>query len=116
MTCRLFLDSKALLLYAGSMNRDFALSRLRQLQTALEARGVAHASLFGSVARDEGHAQSDVDIVITPAAGMRLDLIDLGGIQTVLNEGFGIDVDLVVEPVKKSELRTAILRDRVDAF
>lgn len=98
------------------MNRDLALSTLRQLRAALEVRGVAHASLFGSVARGEDHAHSDVDVVITPAAGTRLDLIDLGGIQTLLDEGFGIDVDLVVEPVKKSGLRAAILQDRVDAF
>jgi len=98
------------------MNRDHALAILRRLRAPLEARGIAHAALFGSVARGQGLARSDVDIVITPVAGRRLDLFDLGGVQTLLDEGFGRDVDVIVEPVRKPELRRAIARDRADAF
>jgi uncharacterized protein len=98
------------------MNRDHALDILRQLRAPLEARGIAHASLFGSMARNDGNALSDVDIVVTPVAGARLDLIDLGGVQALLDEGFGIEVDVIVEPVTMPELLDAIRRDRVDAF
>jgi predicted nucleotidyltransferase len=98
------------------MNRDHALAVLRRLRASLEARGIAHAALFGSVARGQGVARSDVDVVIIPVAGRRLDLFDLGGVQTLLDEGFGRDVDVIVEPVRKPELRRAIARDRADAF
>lgn len=98
------------------MNRDHALAVLRRLRASLEARGIAHAALFGSVARGQGFTRSDVDVVITPVAGRRLDLFDLGGVQTLLDEGFGRDVDVIVEPVRKPELRRAIARDRADAF
>ncbi|MGD0192686.1 MAG: hypothetical protein ABSD74_18260 [Rhizomicrobium sp.] len=43
-------------------------------------------------------------------------LIDLGGIKAVLDEAFGVDVDVIVEPVKRRELSRAIERDRTDAF
>jgi prevent-host-death family protein len=99
-----------------ALNRDGALAILRKLRASLEARGIIHAALFGSVARDEAVCESDVDIVVTPAAGRKLDLIDLGGVQTLLDEGFGLDVDVIVEPVRKPELRRAIARDRMDAF
>jgi predicted nucleotidyltransferase len=72
--------------------------------------------VFGSVARDEAGSRSDVDIVVTPAEGAKLDLIDLGGVQTLLEEGFGVDVDVVVEPVVAPELGRAIARDRAHAF
>ena len=98
------------------MKRDQALTILRQLRASLEARGIAHAAIFGSVARGDGTEVSDVDVIVTPAIGVRLDLIDLGGVQTLLDEQFGLDVDVVVEPVKKTELRRAIQRDRADAF
>jgi predicted nucleotidyltransferase len=40
------------------------------------------------MARDEAAETSDVDVVVTPAAGRQLDLIDLGGVQTLLDEAF----------------------------
>ncbi len=99
------------------MNRDRAIEILRQLRLSLEARGIAHAGIFGSVARDEGKAASDIDVVVTPSAKKRLDLIDLGGVQTLLDESFGgLSVDVVVEPVRQSELQHSIQRDRVYAF
>lgn len=98
------------------MTRDHALTILRQLRGALEARGIVHAGVFGSVARDAANARSDIDIVVTPAANARLDLIDLGGVQTLIDEAFGADVDVIVEPVKRRELRSAIERDRANAF
>jgi len=99
------------------MNRDQALAILRRLRLALEARGIAHAALFGSVARDEAGAASDIDVVLTPSPERRLDLIDLGGVQTLLDESFaGFEVDVVVEPVRQPDLRRAIDRDVAHAF
>ena len=88
-----------------------------RLRLALEARGIAHAGLFGSVARGEANAASDIDVVVTPAPKKRLDLIDLGSVQTLLDESFaGLDVDVVVEPVRQPDLRRAIQRDRSAMF
>jgi uncharacterized protein len=99
------------------MNRDRAIEVLRMLRPRLEARGIARAGVFGSVGRDAAGASSDVDVVVSPVDDRRLDLVDLGGVQTVLEEGFaGMDVDIVVEPIRRPELNAAVERDRVDAF
>jgi predicted nucleotidyltransferase len=99
------------------MNRDLALSILRNLQPYLEGRGVAHAGVFGSVARGDTRPTSDVDVVITPTHGRRFKLFELGGIQELLESGFtGMRVDVVAEPVASPALRNAVLRDRVNAF
>jgi len=44
------------------MNRDQAMDILRRHRGELEHAGVRHLYLFGSVARNEAHAQSDVDL------------------------------------------------------
>jgi predicted nucleotidyltransferase len=99
------------------MNRELALDALRGARHQLEARGIAHAAIFGSVARDISGSRSDIDIAVTPAPNRRLDLIDLGGVQAMLETVFaGISVDVVVEPVKDLRLANAIQRDRLDAF
>jgi predicted nucleotidyltransferase len=101
----------------ATMKRARAIEVLQALRPRLEARGIVHAGVFGSVGRDGAGASSDVDIVVTPAEDRRLDLFDLGGVQTVLEEGFGnIDVDVVVEPIRQPDLKAAVERDRVDAF
>jgi uncharacterized protein len=98
------------------MKREEAISVLNKLRPALEARGVVHAGLFGSVARGEAGSRSDVDVVVTFGPGARMSLINMGGVQTVLEEGFGCDVDVVVEPIAAGSLRSAIERDRMNAF
>jgi uncharacterized protein len=98
------------------MNREHALNILRGLRAPFAARGIAHAAIFGSVARSKEDVLSDIDILVTPADGARLDLFDLGGIQSVLEEAFGSEVDVVVSPVRRGKLRAAIARDRAVAF
>ena len=48
----------------GVMNRQEILDRLRENEAALRAQGVAHAALFGSVARREARPDSDIDIMV----------------------------------------------------
>ena len=98
------------------MDRALALEILRRHRSALMARGIAHAAIFGSVARGDAKTQSDVDVFLTPDKGLRLGLFALGGIQSVLEDAFGGTVDVVVDPVRNSSLSVAIERDRVDAF
>jgi len=99
------------------MNRARAIELLRTLRPGLESRGIARAGIFGSVGRDMAGTRSDIDVVVTPVKDRRLDLFDLGGIQTLLEQAFfGMEVDLVVEPIRRPELKVAVERDRVDAF
>lgn len=99
------------------MERDRVIAALQRLRAALEARGIARIGVFRSVARGEQDAASDIDLIVTPAPGVRLDLIDLGGVQTMLEDAFaGRAVDLVIEPIKRDDLQRAVERDRLYAF
>jgi len=44
------------------MTRDEAIARLKQAEVELKRAGVKHLYLFGSTARDQARADSDVDL------------------------------------------------------
>jgi uncharacterized protein len=46
------------------MNRADVIARLKTAEPALRARGVASLYLYGSYARDEARADSDIDVLI----------------------------------------------------
>ena len=99
------------------LSRQTAIDILTALRPHLNARGIAHVAIFGSVARDLAKATSDIDVLVMPAENKQLDLFDLGGVQTLLDEHFGgREVDVAVGPVRTESLARAIGKDRVDVF
>ena len=99
------------------LRRQTAIDILTALRPELNARGIAHVAIFGSVARDRAREASDIDVLVTPAENSRLDLFDFGGVQMLLDENFGgMDVDVAVGPVRTDSLARAIGEDRVDVF
>ncbi|WP_420469877.1 nucleotidyltransferase family protein [Brevundimonas sp. FT23042] len=77
------------------MRRDDALAKLRNLEPHLRARGLAHAYLFGSVARDEAGPGSDLDVAFDIAPGADFDAFDMGGIYLDLVDALGVEVDFI---------------------
>jgi uncharacterized protein len=53
------------------MTLEQALQTLRMAEAELRAKGIAHAGIFGSTARGEQRAGSNIDIIIDfdPSAG-----------------------------------------------
>lgn len=99
------------------MTRDQAIEGLRSLKAALTARGISHAAVFGSVAQDTATSRSDLDVIVTPAENVTIDLITLGAVQSLLEARFpGHDIDLVCAPVRDPALARAIEAGRADAF
>ncbi|MGD8644728.1 MAG: nucleotidyltransferase family protein [Chromatiales bacterium] len=95
------------------MNRDQALAVLSRVKPDLVARyGVTRLALFGSTARNESRADSDVDIVVDfdgPATSRRYF-----GVQFLLEDALGRPVDLVSERAMRSELRPHIEREAIN--
>ena len=63
------------------MNAQDALATLRHYESALRARGVTHAAVFGSVARGENRPDSDIDIMIDIDPEAHITLFDYVGLQ-----------------------------------
>ena len=71
-----------------SMDRDGAIAKLKEAEAGLEARGVVHAAMSGSLARGEHTPSSDTDVMveIDPARHGRMDVFDDVGIVHVIEE------------------------------
>ena len=73
--------------------------------------GVTRAGLFGSSARGELTASSDVDILVE--LELRLSLLDVIGIEQELEDALNRSVDLVEYAAIKPRIREAILAEEV---
>ena len=98
------------------MKRDEVLHKLREAEAALRAQGVAHAALFGSVARGEERPDSDIDIMVEIVADARMDLFRYVGIVQTIEELFPAPVDVANREGLKPFVRPSAERDAVYAF
>jgi predicted nucleotidyltransferase len=79
----------------------------------LNTFGVGRLSLFGSFARDEGRADSDVDLLVE--FKRPIGLFDFVRLQRELGERLGRRVELVTPAALKPQLRDKILSEAVIA-
>ncbi len=100
-----------------SMNKHTALHLLKTAAPELRSRyGVVSAVLFGSVARAEMDALSDVDVAVRLSPASPNNVMTLCGISGLLSGLFGRDVDVVALPTRDPSLSRAIEREGVRAF
>lgn len=94
------------------MKRQEVLDRLAAALPELERRyGVRSLSLFGSLARGDERADSDVDVLVTfdgPATSA-----NYFGVQFHLEDLLGRPVDLVTDAALRAELRPHVDRDAI---
>jgi uncharacterized protein len=98
------------------MNRQEILDRLRDNERALRARGVMHAALFGSRARGDDRADSDIDIMIEVAPDVRMTVYDYVGLKDTIAGLFDGRVDVVSRDSLKPYVRPAVTADAIYAF
>ena len=67
--------------------------------------------IFGSYARGDNHADSDLDLLADFDAGA--DLLDLIGLQQFLEDKLGRKVDVVSRRGLREELRDAVLKEMI---
>lgn len=89
---------------------------IRAHEGELRALGVAGCDLFGSVARDDELADSDVDVAVTLDSSRRISLFDLAEVSHQLEAMLGTKVDLVSEGGLRPRFKARIDADRVHVF
>jgi predicted nucleotidyltransferase len=96
------------------MDKEKILAILRDHAPELKEAGLVHLRLFGSVARGQANAQSDVDLLADFDRSRRITLVTLGRLENHLSTLLGTKVELsspdwMREPVRKQALREAVL-------
>jgi predicted nucleotidyltransferase len=100
------------------MNKDQVIAILRQHEAELRRRGVAHAALFGSVARGEADEKSDIDIAIDldSQTTTKMDVFDYMGLQRFIGELFPIPVDVVERQAMYPRVAREMEKEIINAF
>lgn len=98
------------------MDKTAIIRRLKAHRAELEADGIKSLALFGSVARGEADANSDVDIAIT-LARRGVGLFKLAAMAGRLEDILETEVDLVTEgAITNPIMRRNFEQDRVFVF
>jgi len=73
--------------------------------------GARTVRIFGSVARGEADAASDIDLLVEMEPGR--SLLDLGGLLMELQDLLGCRVDVVTEKGLRERIRDRVLKEAV---
>jgi predicted nucleotidyltransferase len=101
---------------AAPAERERARRALRAHAPELRDLGIVRLALFGSLARGEASAASDVDVLIEVAPDRPFSLWALGEARVRLGEILGRDVDVLIAEDLGPELRQRIAPDLVAVF
>ena len=95
---------------------EHVIATLRAHEAEQRQAGIRRLSLFGSVARGNSQAASDVDLAAEFDPAAEMDLIRLVALERRIGETLGRPVEILPEPVENPRLQANIERDRVIAF
>lgn len=88
------------------------LAKLKALKPELAARyRVNGLELFGSVARDEQHGKSDIDLLVEFSENA--DMFDLVGLGLFLEEKLQRKVDIIPKKALRAELQSAVFAEAI---
>jgi len=95
---------------------EHVIATLRAHEAELRQAGIRRLSLFGSVARGDAEADSDVDLAAEFDPAAEMGLIRLVALERRIEETLGRPVEILPEPVESPRLRASVERDRLIAF
>lgn len=97
------------------MRRDEVIAVLRRHADAIRARGVTALFVYGSAARDEAGAESDVDLFADVDYG-RFDFVAFMDLRDLFADVLGRPVDFTTRNGLHPGLRDRIVRSAVTVF
>ena len=98
------------------IGRDALVAELRALRPAFEREGVAHMVLFGSRARGDNRADSDVDLLVDVVPGRKFSMLNLIGLGHVVEDRIGLRGNVLIRSDLEKALAASARRDAVEVF
>ena len=97
------------------IDREHVLEILGAHRDEFRSIGVRHLFLFGSLARGEATAASDVDVLVEYGPGAKLSFFRLCDLRHRLEELLGAPVDLVTTGGLRPEIRDEVMSEAIRA-
>ncbi len=97
------------------VTREEVLTTLAQSRPDLDRFHVASLSIFGSMARDEASADSDVDVLVELDPDAVVGLFEFARLQRYLTQLLGRRIDLATPDALHKALRASILSEAIRA-
>lgn len=98
------------------MKRDAAIEDINQHANALKRMGATALYVFGSTARNEANASSDLDLFIDYDPTKTFSLLELVGIKQFLEEKLAVEVDVTTRNSLHPMLRHDIEQSAIRVF
>jgi predicted nucleotidyltransferase len=98
------------------MERATIIERLHALRPALRSEGVEHLALFGSRARQDHRSDSDLDLLLEIDMGSRFSILNLVGVEHIVEEATGIPANAFMRRSLEPAFRRSIAADVVEIF
>jgi predicted nucleotidyltransferase len=96
---------------SGTDMREVLKAKREEILRIAERHGARNVRLFGSVARGEADAKSDVDVLVDMEPGR--SLLDMGGLLMDLQDLLGCRVDVVSERGLRERIRERVLQEAI---
>ena len=98
------------------MNKAEAITRLCEHAAELERRGVTGMYLFGSTARDEQGAASDVDVFFDYRQDGHFSLFDVMDVHEFVEHVLQVKADVVPRKSLHRRIRDQVVREAIRIF
>lgn len=108
-----YIANRQLTPHTTFVNRDDAIARIKQIEPDIRAFGAAALYIFGSTARNEAKAASDVDVFIDRDPTKHVGFIELFEIEELLEAALGSPVDLCTRTALHPALRDNIEKSAI---
>lgn len=96
--------------------REQLLKELLELKPQFERDGVTHLALFGSRARGDNRADSDIDLMVDLDPGRSLSLLDIVGIGHIVEDRLGLTAQIVLRRSAPAKFLANASTDQIVVF
>jgi predicted nucleotidyltransferase len=95
---------------------DTIVAKLREIEPALKALGVTRLAVFGSRARGDARADSDLDILVDSTSRGQTPPFDLFKVQNLIEDTTGVSTQISMRDMLKPRMAERIADDLVEVF